>query len=59
VIDRLTAELAEANKIIDGFNVAQAQANADEKVIQEKMAVGLTHEQAWSVIKRQRAWAPL
>jgi Spy/CpxP family protein refolding chaperone len=53
-IDRLTAELAKANKKIEAFTAAQTQASADEVIIREKMAHGLTREQAIEVIKNQR-----
>jgi len=54
-IERLTAELAAANKTIESFKAQAAQASADEVIIREKMAHGLTREQAISVIKRQRS----
>lgn len=54
-ISRLNGELAEANKKIEAFTAAQAQATADEVVIREKMAHGLTRDQAIAVIRRQRA----
>jgi len=54
-IERLTAELAAANKTIDTFKAQAAQASADEVVVREKMAHGLSREQAVAVIKRQRA----
>jgi len=53
-IDRLTGELAEANRKIAEFTAQKAQAGADEQIIAAKMAVGLTREQAVSVIRRQR-----
>jgi uncharacterized protein (DUF1778 family) len=54
-IDRLTSELAAANKTISDFNAAKALASAEEVIIQQKMSVGLSREQAIEVIKRQRA----
>jgi hypothetical protein len=54
-IERLTAELAAANKTIESFEAQAAQAGADEIVIREKMSHGLTRDQAISVIRRQRA----
>jgi len=54
-IERLTAELAAANKTIESFKAQAAQASADEIIIREKMSHGLTRDQAISVIKRQRA----
>ena len=53
-IDRLTAELATANKTIETFKAQAAQAGADEVVIREKLSHGLTRDQAVTVIKRQR-----
>ena len=54
-IERLTTELAAANKTIESFKAQAAQASADEIVIREKMLHGLSREQALAVIKRQRA----
>ncbi len=54
-IERLTAELAAANKTIESFKAQAAQASADEVIIREKMSHGLTRDQAISVIHRQRA----
>jgi len=54
-IARLTAELAAANKTLSKIAEAKAQAEADEPIIEQKMKVGLTREQAIGVIKRQRA----
>jgi len=54
-IERLTTELAAANKTIESFKAQAAQASADEIVIREKMSHGLTRDQAINVIKRQRA----
>ncbi len=53
-IARLTAELAAANKTLSEMAEAKAQAEADEPIIEQKMKVGLTREQAIAVIKRQR-----
>jgi predicted DNA-binding WGR domain protein len=53
-IERLAAELATANTTIESFKAQAAQASADETVIREKMAHGLTRDQAISVIHRQR-----
>lgn len=51
---RLTAELAAANKTIEGFKNRAAMASADEQLIVEKMSFGLSRAQAVEVIKRQR-----
>jgi len=53
--ERLTAELAAANKTIESFKAQASQASADELVIEQKMRVGLSREQAVAVIQRQRA----
>ncbi len=54
-IDRLTAELAAANKIIDSFQAEKKEQTEIEKLIAAKMAVGLTRGQAISVITHQNA----
>jgi hypothetical protein len=54
-IAQLEAENAQLKKELETFKTQQAQASADEVIIREKMAHGLSREQAQSVIKRQRA----
>ena len=54
-IARLTAELAAANEKIKACEAQAAQASADEILAREKMAHGLTRDQALNVIHRQRA----
>jgi hypothetical protein len=56
-IERLTAELATAKQTIANYETAKAMQSAEEKIITEKMAVGLTRTQAISVIKHQKAFA--
>jgi hypothetical protein len=53
-IDRLTVELTAANQLIAEYQAQQKQASADEIEIRSKMILGLTREQAFGVIKRQR-----
>ncbi len=54
-IDRLTAENADLKKQVAQYTEQAKQASADEIVIRQKMALGLTRDQAASVIERQRA----
>ena len=61
-IESLTAEIAAKDAVIasltekvNAFTAQAKQASADEEVIREKMAHGLTRDQAIAVIKRQRA----
>ena len=53
-IDRLTVELTAANQLIAEYQAQQKQASADEIEIRSKMILGLTRDQAYGVIKRQR-----
>ena len=53
-IDRLTAENAELTAKVESFTAQAKQASEDEIIVREKMAFGLTRDQALSVIKRQR-----
>lgn len=53
-IARLTAENAALARQVAAFHAAQAQAGADEIIIQQKMSRGLSRDQAVAVIKRQR-----
>jgi hypothetical protein len=53
-IERLTAELCVARNIITSYEAAEKQASEDEIKIAEKMAFGLTRDQAVSVLQRQR-----
>ena len=53
-IARLTAELATAQTTIAQFESAQKQKGEDEIKIAEKMAYGLTRDQAAAVLRRQR-----
>jgi hypothetical protein len=53
-IARLTAELAAAQTTIARFESAQKQKGEDEIKIAEKMAYGLTRDQAAAVLRRQR-----
>jgi hypothetical protein len=53
-IARLTAENARLNALIAGFEADTAQRAADELLIAQKTALGLTRDQAIAVIKRQR-----
>ena len=50
----LQAENAALKEQIAGFEAANKQRAADERVIAEKMSHGLTRDQAIAVIKRQR-----
>ena len=52
LIERLQA----AEKTIAHFQAESAQESSDEIVIREKIAVGLSREQAVNVIKCQRAF---
>ncbi|HLX70780.1 MAG TPA: hypothetical protein VKV04_14220 [Verrucomicrobiae bacterium] len=51
---RLIARNAELEGRIDKYETAEAQRAADEKIIVEKMAHGLSRQQAINVIHRQR-----
>lgn len=51
---RLTAENADLRARLAKFETAEAQRAADEKIITEKMAHGLSRQQAINVIRRQR-----
>ena len=53
-IARLTAELKIATDKIVSYEKADAQRTADEKVIAQKMSLGLSRDQAIAVIKRQK-----
>jgi hypothetical protein len=53
-IARLTAENRRLNALITGFEADTAQRAADELLIAQKTALGLTRDQAIAVIKRQR-----
>ena len=55
-IKRLTAELASAKQTTAKYEIAKAAQTAEEKIITEKMAVGLTRAQAISVIKHQKSY---
>jgi len=50
----LAAENATLKARIAQFEAAKKQADADEILIAEKMAMGLRREQAAAVLKRQR-----
>jgi hypothetical protein len=58
-IDRLTAENAALTKQNEETKKLVAQAGADETIIAEKMAVGLTREQAVAATRRQREFDAL
>jgi hypothetical protein len=51
---RLTAHNAELEAQLKKHDTLKAQRDADEKVIAEKMAHGLSRHQAINVIRRQR-----
>jgi hypothetical protein len=53
-IQRLTAHNAELEAQLKEHETAEAQRAADEKIIVEKMAHGLSRQQAINVIHRQR-----
>lgn len=53
-IQRLTAENADLRGRLEKYETAEAQRAADEKIITEKMAHGLSRQQAINVIRRQR-----
>lgn len=53
-IRRLTAHNAELQGQVDEYKIGEAQRAADEKIIVEKMAHGLSRQQAMNVIHRQR-----
>ncbi len=52
--DQLEAENAELRRRIAEAQEAEQRRAADEKVITEKMEHGLSLQQAWNVIERQR-----
>ena len=53
-IQRLTALNAELRGQLEKYIKVEAQRAADEKIIAEKMARGLSRQQAVNVIRRQR-----
>lgn len=55
-IESLQAENAALQAKIKELTESKALQDADEKVINEKMAIGLTRNQAISVLRRQRAY---
>ena len=52
--DQIAEAVAALQKENADLKAAQVQASEDEKVIREKMALGLTRDQAMAVITRQR-----
>lgn len=55
-IDRFIARVSELEGQLEKYRTAEAQREADEKLIREKMAQGLSRPQAINVIQRQRAF---
>lgn len=53
-IQRLTTELAAANRRLAAYETADQERAATEKIVAAKMALGLTREQALAVIERQK-----
>lgn len=53
-IARLTAQLTAVQAELGQYKAADAQRQADEKVIAAKMALGLSRPQALAVIQRQK-----
>lgn len=52
--DQIVSAIQALQTRLDAFEKAEAQRGADEKIIVEKMARGLSREQAVHVIQRQR-----
>jgi hypothetical protein len=54
--DQILDAVASLQKRVATFEAEQCLAASDEEVIRQKMAVGLSREQAIAVIRRQRAF---
>lgn len=54
--ETVVAEIGKLQKTIADFEAAKRQQTADDHAIAEKMARGLTRNQAIAVIERQRAF---